>query len=251
MEWLLSWEVTSVISVGLASFAFAFISLDDSRLAKVFLLLAATDALGGTLMWGIKSSLPTWATMLIVFCGTGALAVLLVSSLRYVDHKRESKYGAQSGSATSRAHLHVTRWDFTAPADEGGTATVKVTFVNDGDIAARVLSAGHMGFFLIDPNPQVRMDFEESLFANVPKVDLVANDEDAFDVPVKTDRSITITSSPWAKKAIDEFIADRANLYVAGKLFYSDVNSQHETTYCAYVNKDGKLHFCHKHNEEP
>jgi hypothetical protein len=105
-----------------------------------------------------------------------------------------------------------------------------------------------MAFFLITDK---RPEFEESLFANTLQVDSVPDHPNAFDIPAKADRSVIIASSPWAQGAIDAFMGMRADLYAAGKLTYVDANGRHETTYCSYVKSDGKMYFCHKHNEEP
>lgn len=47
MEWLFSWEVGSWVVGGAIAAAFSFLALDDFKLAKLFFLLAAGDAIGG------------------------------------------------------------------------------------------------------------------------------------------------------------------------------------------------------------
>jgi hypothetical protein len=91
MEWLLSWDVTAWI-VGLAvPLAFGFAVAEDFKLARVFFLLAAADAIGGIAMWGTKTDLPLWAKILIVFVSAGVVGVLTMLSLKYVDHKEADK----------------------------------------------------------------------------------------------------------------------------------------------------------------
>jgi hypothetical protein len=102
VEWLFSWEVASVV-VGLAvSIGLGVLALDDYKLAKLFFLLAAADTLGGVIMWGAKSDLPAWARTLLVFVITGAVAVMFVQSLRYVDKKQRAKEGGGSSGTTGK-----------------------------------------------------------------------------------------------------------------------------------------------------
>ncbi len=76
MEWLLSWEVTSVVVVAVAGFGFAVLALDDFKVAKVLFLIAAADASGGVLMWGAKTQSPTWQADLVT-----SIAILPLPSL--------------------------------------------------------------------------------------------------------------------------------------------------------------------------
>lgn len=93
MERLLSWEVTGwVVGVGL-SVAFAFVSTQDYRLAKLFFLIAAADALGGTAMWSSRTH-PLWRACLLAFFLTGGVGVLGVLAFRYTDHKRDTQRDA-------------------------------------------------------------------------------------------------------------------------------------------------------------
>jgi hypothetical protein len=87
MEWLFSWEVASWIIAVAITLAFAFVALSDYKLAKLFFIVAASDAIGGIAMWGTKSSLATWQAALSAFAGCGIVGVLLVLSLRYADKK--------------------------------------------------------------------------------------------------------------------------------------------------------------------
>jgi hypothetical protein len=88
MEWLFSWEVTSVIVSGGIAVAFAVLALNNFRLAKLFFLIAAADASGGVVVWRINTQRPLWQSNLGIFIlmvGIGALTIL---ALRYVDKKR-------------------------------------------------------------------------------------------------------------------------------------------------------------------
>jgi hypothetical protein len=87
-EWLFSWGVTSVVAGFCASCALFFVGMSDYRLAKVFFLIAAADAIGGVLMWGHKSTLPHWAIALIVFAAVGGIAVLTLQAFWYSDRKQ-------------------------------------------------------------------------------------------------------------------------------------------------------------------
>ncbi len=91
MEWLLSWEVTSVVVVAVAGFGFAVLALDDFKVAKVLFLIAAADASGGVLMWGAKTQSPTWQAVLVTSIAMAAVGALTVLTLRYVDGKRQAK----------------------------------------------------------------------------------------------------------------------------------------------------------------
>jgi hypothetical protein len=102
MEWLSSWEVTSFVVGALVGCAFAVLGMDDFRLARLFFLLAAADAAGGIVMWGIKANLPEWQRSLLVFLLCGAVGVLCVQAFRYVGARRKAKEGRkdQRSSAT-------------------------------------------------------------------------------------------------------------------------------------------------------
>jgi hypothetical protein len=95
LEWLFSWEVTSVVSVALAGFGFAVLALDDFKLAKLFFLIGAADASGGVVMWGIKADSPMWQVAIVVFVVVGTIASLTVIFFRYVDDKRSAKETSQ------------------------------------------------------------------------------------------------------------------------------------------------------------
>jgi hypothetical protein len=91
MEWLFSWEVSSVVVPSLAGAALTFLALDDFKLAKSFFLIAAADASGGVIMWGAKTQRPLWQTSVVVFVMMGSIGILTVLAFRYVEKKREEK----------------------------------------------------------------------------------------------------------------------------------------------------------------
>jgi uncharacterized membrane protein YidH (DUF202 family) len=91
MEWLFSWEVASWFIAGLIGAALAFLALDDFRLAKLFFLLAAANAVGGVAMWGSRADLSVWQRYLSVFLLTGGIGILCLCAFRYVETKRKAK----------------------------------------------------------------------------------------------------------------------------------------------------------------
>lgn len=93
MEWLFSWEVASWFVGGFIAAALAFVALSDFKLAKLFFLLAAADAMGGIAMWGAKSEFPRWFSTISVVSLCGAIGFLLLLSMRYVHSKRDVKNG--------------------------------------------------------------------------------------------------------------------------------------------------------------
>jgi hypothetical protein len=56
LEWLFSWEVTSVIAGSAVATALATIALKGYRAAKICFPLAVADAIGGIIMWGISAT---------------------------------------------------------------------------------------------------------------------------------------------------------------------------------------------------
>jgi hypothetical protein len=91
LDWLLSWEVSSVVVGVCISIALGVLALNDYKLAKIFFLLAACDAIGGVSMGATKWNMPSWATSLTVFLMSGLIGLLLLQSLLYVDGKRDDK----------------------------------------------------------------------------------------------------------------------------------------------------------------
>jgi len=102
MEWLFSWEVTSVVVGTIVAIGFGFAWECEVKPAKICFLLAAADAMGGIAMWGAKSAGSTWLTTLGVVCGCGLVGFLVLQSFRYVDHKEEKKKSAQSNEKLSQ-----------------------------------------------------------------------------------------------------------------------------------------------------
>jgi hypothetical protein len=91
MEWLFSWGVVSVVVAVLIGVGFGFLALNDFKLAKLCFLLAAADAIGGMVMWGVRTDIPPWLRTGIIFASIGLIGVLTVQSFRYVDQKKELK----------------------------------------------------------------------------------------------------------------------------------------------------------------
>lgn len=79
-----------MVVVALAGTALAFVGLNDFKLAKLFFLVAAADASGGIVMWGVKSNRPLWQMMLLVFMCMGIVGVFAMLAIRYVDKKKEA-----------------------------------------------------------------------------------------------------------------------------------------------------------------
>lgn len=88
MEWILSWEVSSVVVVLLISVALAVLALNDFKIAKGCFLFAAVWAVASVFMW-VAGSSTEGATRQI---GTGGISLffivlLLVVAFRYTDRK--------------------------------------------------------------------------------------------------------------------------------------------------------------------
>lgn len=154
-------------------------------------------------------------------------------------------------SPKPRAHLHVTKFEWTIPQDEGEQASVKIIFVNDGNApTTKVVHASAMAYFTPVGDMTAQRDFESLILSRKPtdtKEKLGAFDNQ---IPVGVDRSFTTKSSPWKKNAIDNFLLGNAVAYVAGSIFYSDTHASYETSYCGFMDKDGYMKFCGKHNKE-
>lgn len=251
MEWLFSWEVSSwIVGLGIA-LAFGFIALDDFKLAKLFFLLAAADAAGGIVMWGIRTTIPTWLLSVVVGLSTGSVAILFVLSVRYVDKKQEAKQ-LKEKAPVPRAHIHVTKFEWNAPADEGGHASVKIIFVNDGNApTTKVQQASKMAYFAPTGDLIAQRTFDNQLLSPEPSVTKEVFNASDNQIPVGVDRSFIAESPPWTKAAIDKFLEGNAVVYVAGTIFYSDELAKHKTTYCGFIGRDGNMKFCGKNNQEP
>jgi hypothetical protein len=89
MQWLFSWEVTSVVVVLAITVALGTLPLKDFGLAKFFFVIAAADAIGGTIMGISRSGLSIKWQGVLVFAAGGCICLLLFLSLRYVDSKKE------------------------------------------------------------------------------------------------------------------------------------------------------------------
>jgi len=146
--------------------------------------------------------------------------------------------------------LHITGFHFAVPATAGGHAETKAVFINNGNLSAEVVSFGKMAFYNGDSDNRTRREFEDSLFADAPTV-VPRGHPNSFILSYGTDRSISIISSPWDKTAIDAFMNGRADVYVAGKLVYSDRHNSYETTYCTYMKASGQQFFSNRYNDEP
>jgi hypothetical protein len=151
---------------------------------------------------------------------------------------------------TPRAHLHISGFHFVAPGSPGGRAETKVIFVNNGSLTAEVVSLGRMAFYVGDSDHRTRRKFEDSLFADRRPV-IPRGHPNSFILAYGTDRSISIVSSPWDDTAIDAFLKGRADMYVAGRLVYSDQHNSYETMYCSYMKISGQQFFSNKYNDEP
>ena len=89
LEWLFGWEVSSVVVVALAGFAFAVLAMNDFKIAKCLFLLAAADAVGGVAMWSTKNGWTMGRSVAVAFVATGMIGVLTALAFRYVDGKQK------------------------------------------------------------------------------------------------------------------------------------------------------------------
>ncbi len=165
---------------------------------------------------------------------------------------------SKTPAVNPRPHLHVTKFEWNMPLDEGGHAEVKVVFENNGNASVKKLIFRGRAAFYVFPQGQIedmrRKDqkaFEEGLFADVPALATDVLNSSDNEIPAGVDRSFTIKSSPWAQGAIESFREGKAVVYAAGILTYSDEHLSLDTKFCGYTSADGKMKFCHKHNVEP
>jgi hypothetical protein len=91
MEWLFSWEVTSVIVGILVGVGIGVLAMNDFKIAKVCFGGAAAYAIGGVRMWEAHDTLST-----VQQVGLGSIALcliflLLVAAFRYTDRKEGEK----------------------------------------------------------------------------------------------------------------------------------------------------------------
>lgn len=150
-------------------------------------------------------------------------------------------------SAPSRAHVHITKFEWTAPSSPGAQAEVKVIFENNGNApVTRLIFGGHMGYFLLSEGRTAQLAFEDTLNGHPPELLPEANE-----IPVGVDRSLVVKSAPWSQQAIDRFLRREAVLYAAGIFAYSDGHTERKARFCGYTDAAGSMKFCAKGNEEP
>jgi hypothetical protein len=145
-------------------------------------------------------------------------------------------------------HIHITRIEFSAPDAALGKAESRVNFVNNGETGTEIVSWGRMAWYIEQPTLDDRWRFEASLLHDEP---LAANRPFGFHVPSKSERDITLTSSPWEQSALDAFRSDKASVYSVGIIFYKFGKYACQSTYCMYAKKDGRPKSCLLHNDEP
>ncbi|HEV7219849.1 MAG TPA: hypothetical protein VGN39_13325, partial [Terriglobales bacterium] len=104
-EWLFRWDITSVVVPACVGIAFAVLAFDDFKLSKVFFLIAAADASGGALMWGIKTENRSWQTLLVIFAVVGSIGVLTVLCFWYVNGKENQKKQSDGGNVVGQPSL--------------------------------------------------------------------------------------------------------------------------------------------------
>jgi hypothetical protein len=107
-----------------------------------------------------------------------------------------------------------------------------------------------MAWYIDQGDPLKRYSFEDSLFLDEPPTDII-HYPNAFDIPQGSDRSVTLTSSPWEASAVTAFANGGGTVYVAGTLLYTDGKRSCRSTYCMYMGRDGQGKYCVRHNEEP
>jgi hypothetical protein len=90
MDWLFSWEVTVGVVLGLVGIAIGVLAMNDFRLAKTCFLIAAADAIGGSVVGVNRTNYGLLTQSGFAFLGCGAIGLLLFLSFRYVDSKREN-----------------------------------------------------------------------------------------------------------------------------------------------------------------
>jgi len=149
-EWPFSWDHASWIVGAATAAALGVLAMDDYKLAKSFFLIAAADAWGGMVMWGIKTDLPSWQRNLILFVAIGEIGVLFIQSLRYVDGKKKAK---ESTSATQKdqvpnfeVRVNGALW---GPVNEqnpkeGTIVTLYAQAVNRGTLATAYMKRGQL-----------------------------------------------------------------------------------------------------------
>jgi hypothetical protein len=160
VEWLFSWEVVSVVVALLVSSGLGVIALDDFKLAKLFFLLAAADAAGGVVMWGVgaKTENPTWQVVLIVFLAVGSIGALTVLAFRYVDNKKRAKEDKDSKQLLYEVRRQQEGRNILPVLPDAAPLTPSLVFVfgaplGDNDSATWVMVLKHYG-----PRPAYNCD---------------------------------------------------------------------------------------------
>jgi hypothetical protein len=171
MEWLFSWECTSVVVVAALGTAIGVLAMNDFRFAKFCFLVVATDAIGGTAMAISRSGLTGWAQGVAVFIAAGLIGLLFLFSLNYVDSKKEKSAVGQTQTAQ------------TTPT--GNTRTPSLVFVfgvplGDNDSASWMMMLRHFG-----PNPahNCSIDFFDDDRKNIEHQWLAAHPDSPFPPP--------------------------------------------------------------------
>jgi hypothetical protein len=91
MEWLFSWEVTSVIVAIAVGSALAVLALNDFKLSKALFLLAAADGIGGIVVSLSRTNLSIRVQYLVVFVCGGLICIGLLAAWQYVNGKSPNK----------------------------------------------------------------------------------------------------------------------------------------------------------------
>jgi hypothetical protein len=238
-------------------------------------------------LWGIKSEVALVRRCLVVGLGFAMIGVPFLEGMKWANDRHRKAQDVPSASPAfsptpapsvdtdklarelaeklkashqpPRAHLHITKFEWSAPTDDGGHAEVKVIFGNNGNLPTKkILFAGRCAWYVTSDGSQIagmrtieQNAFENKIYSHAPTAtkDLINSADN--EMPVGVDRSFTIRSSPWAQSAIDAFREGRGVVYAVGVITYSDEHSTQHTKFCAFVGADGNMKFCGKWNEEP
>jgi len=201
MEWLFSWEVSSVVIALAVAVAFAFLSLSDFKLAKLFFLIAAADASGGMVMWGVKTQRPLWQMMSGVFVLMGAIGVVTVLAFRYVDRK-QSKPNATFGSAGSQSSNALPAPVLTYPSSISKSSSFSTI------VPVATLSLGR---------PVRRIPFDENI--NDPKADFYRDLGMLSQRPFENPPGITFQEKPLGDANVARiFLASLLQYYILRRI---------------------------------
>jgi hypothetical protein len=263
MEWNID-RIIGVIGIGLGIvLAVAAIGVGlgmdtktqgEFRFVQGCFVFSALVLLAPMVVWGVKSQTELLTRLISVAIISALIAIALIEGLRWAGNRHKEVEGrtVQSFPALPRAHLHITKFEWKIPADEGGHASVKVIFVNDGKVpTAKVTQASKITYFAPIGDLSAQRAFEKKLLSSEPSITNDLLDTSDNEIPVGVDRSFTTDSPPWTKTAIENFLRGDAVVYIAGTIFYSDERATHSTSYCGFVDKDGNMKFCSRNNQEP